>query len=162
MQGICKDARLRGIRRRKCTSGRYTSGRCTSARSSLPVNVYEIYGGILIFENSFVVSDAEPGLAVMSGSAAACGPNEPTYYLAVPPAPVYPSALDDGTHLRSRVPPFVRLHSNVPEAPNWALRDCQTAGSSRPSSPPPSNAQRLIHVSQQRMHSFGPDVRYPR
>jgi hypothetical protein len=33
--------------------------------------MYEIYGGILIFENSFVVLDAELGLAVMSRSAAA-------------------------------------------------------------------------------------------
>src|ERR1700722_19428435 len=39
-----RGARLRGICRRGCTSGRYTSGRCTSVRSSLPVNVYEVYG----------------------------------------------------------------------------------------------------------------------
>ena len=38
------NARLRGIRRRWCTSGRYASRRCTSLRTSLPVNVYEIYG----------------------------------------------------------------------------------------------------------------------
>jgi hypothetical protein len=41
---VNEDARLRSICRRGCTSGRYTSGRCTSTRSSLPVNMYEIYG----------------------------------------------------------------------------------------------------------------------
>jgi hypothetical protein len=45
-----QDARLRDIRHRGYTSGRYLGD--TSVRSSLPVNVYEIYGGVLIFENA--------------------------------------------------------------------------------------------------------------
>jgi hypothetical protein len=32
----------------------YISGRYTSVRSSSPMNVHEIYMGILIFENGFV------------------------------------------------------------------------------------------------------------
>src|SRR5271167_881462 len=48
----------------RCTPVRYTPIRCTLV-GCMPVRY------VLIFENSLVVLDAEPGLAVMSGSAAA-------------------------------------------------------------------------------------------
>jgi hypothetical protein len=44
INSVQKKVELEKARCRGWTSGRYTSGRCTSARSSLPVNMYEIYG----------------------------------------------------------------------------------------------------------------------
>jgi hypothetical protein len=56
----------------RCTPVRYTPMRHTPIRCTLVGCMPVRY--VLIFENSFVVLDAEPGLAVMSGSAAAQEP----------------------------------------------------------------------------------------
>jgi hypothetical protein len=52
-----RGARLRGISRRGRTPGRYMSRRYTSVRSSLPVNVYEIYGGNFDFREVLEIFD---------------------------------------------------------------------------------------------------------
>jgi hypothetical protein len=63
-------------------------------RSSLPMNVYEIYMGILIFENGFVV------LEIFDFGTVRYGPNLPPYILPEkgPPSDSYILKVDKGGH----------------------------------------------------------------